>query len=716
MQMSSSVFRISRFILVLLLVAGSVALVGSSKRPYTVHDKAYYADQAVIDFVRPGLNITINSAQVATGGAITVNYTIKDPMGLPLDKAGVTTPGLVNLSFIAAFIPKGQEQYVAYTTRQQTGAVSGTVTQAAGENKGTTTAVGPGQYQYTFTTQAPAGFDATVTHTIGIYGSRDLTPFNMGTDYASATYNFVPNGSKVTVTRDVISNASCNRCHDQLSFHGGSRKGIEMCVLCHTPQTVDPDTGNTVDLKVMAHKIHMGSQLPSVQAGTPYKIIGYQQSVSDFSTVVDPADPKRCEVCHDQTTGAAQAKAYMTQPTRDACGACHDNINFATGKNHVGGFQMDDNQCSNCHVPQGETPFDASIKGGHTVSSDTPLSFPANPNPLISAVVVKITGVSNNSAGQKPKVAFTIRDVNDKPLAMSLLEDISFTLAGPTSDYGYTSFGSDVTTTGYVNEDASGATCDGSSNCTYTFQHAIPAKSTGSYAIGVESERLETVLAGTTSEQTIETGTPNQVVYFSVDGSPVQNRRTVVATANCNQCHAQLQLHGARRNNPEYCVLCHNPSTTDAAARAGATNATDASLPPQTVNLAVMVHRIHAGVDVTAFGGKPYIVVGHGGSHHDFSGVLYPAMSKTGSAPYPGNCSMCHVSDSQAALPTGLNQVSDPQGWVPTIGADASACSGCHANKPAASHFLSNSDTLGESCDVCHGSFGQFAVDKMHAQ
>jgi OmcA/MtrC family decaheme c-type cytochrome len=104
-----------------------------------------------------------------------------------------------------------------------------------------------------------------------------------------------------------------------LAFHDGYAQGINMCVLCHQPQNVDPGTGNSLDLKVMAHKIHMGSSLPSVVGtsstpGVPYQIIGYMNSVNDFSKVVDPANVQRCEVCHDQTTGAALAKLYMTKP------------------------------------------------------------------------------------------------------------------------------------------------------------------------------------------------------------------------------------------------------------------------------------------------------------------------------------------------------------------------------------------------------------------
>jgi OmcA/MtrC family decaheme c-type cytochrome len=716
MQRSSAAVRFLRIIPVLLIAAGSVTLVGSSRKPYSSHEKAFYADQALVAFVRPGMTITVNSANITSGGTISVTYTITDPMGLPLDAAGVTTPGVVSLAYVAAYIPKGQEQYVAYTTAQATGTALGTITRPTWEF-GPATQVGPGQYQYTFHTQAPAGFDVTATHTVAVDGNRDLTAFNLGTNYAGATFNFVPNGSPVTVTRDVIRTQSCNTCHDQLAFHGGYAHGMEMCVMCHQPQNADPSTGNSLDLKVMAHKIHMGSQLPSVNAGKPYQIIGYMNSVNDFSTVIDPADPRRCEVCHSQTTGAAQATAFMTKPTRAACGSCHDDINFATGKSnfdptdpgHVAGFQQDDNQCANCHIAQGETPFDASILGAHVVESDTAASFAPNPNTLITSVKINITGVTNTSAGQKPVVAFTIQDAYGHPLAMSLLEDISFTMAGPSSDYGYISFGSDVTTPGYVNEDGSVATCDASSNCTYTFLHAIPATATGTYAIGVESERLETVLPGTNAEQTIETGTPNQVVYFSVDGSAVQPRRSVVATSNCNQCHVNLQLHGARRNNPEYCVMCHNPSDTDFSQRPAGQTA-------QTINMAVMVHRIHDGVNVTANGGQPFLIAGHGGRNHDFSGVLYPAMSPDGSATDLRNCSMCHVNGSEQNLPIGLNQVTDPQGWINPIQATASACSGCHVAKDASAHFLAQTNSLGESCDVCHGSAAQFSVGQVHAQ
>ena len=77
--------------------------------------------QYLIEFLRPGLQIAINSASVGSAdGTITTVYTITDPTGLPLDLAGVYTPGPISLSFVAGFIPANAEQYTAYTTRSAT--------------------------------------------------------------------------------------------------------------------------------------------------------------------------------------------------------------------------------------------------------------------------------------------------------------------------------------------------------------------------------------------------------------------------------------------------------------------------------------------------------------------------------------------------------------------------------------------------------------------
>jgi OmcA/MtrC family decaheme c-type cytochrome len=692
-------------------------MAAQQKHHFSPREKAYYADAATVEFVNPGLVIAVTGATIAASGTITVQYTLTDPTGLPLDSAGVYTPGAISTSFVAGYIPNGQEQYTAYTTRAAAGTMIASVNQPGADSGGATTVLGNGAYQYVFKTQAPAGFDTTATNTIGIYGSRNLTAYTLPTNYASTTFNFVPNGAKVTHTRDVIETSSCNQCHEQLSAHGGSRRGVNLCVMCHTPQNVDPNTGNTVDFKSFIHRIHMGSSLPSVVAGGTFAITT-SFGTSNYSTVVDPANAQRCEVCHQQTTGAAQATAYLTNPTRAACGSCHDNVNFATGANHPGGFQTDDTQCADCHIPQGETPFDASIMGAHVVATDTPAFYPQNPDTLIAGINVVITGVTNTKAGSAPVVAFTLLDNSKNPIALSALGSLSFTMAGPTTDFGYTVFGT-AATPGYVTETANTASkCDTKGNCTYAFTNIIPAKAAGTYAIGAEARITQTILAGTTSSQSVEYGAFNPVTYFSVDGSPVASRRTIVQMTNCNTCHVALSEHGTLRSNVEYCVMCHNPSNTDATTRSTATVAADKLAPPQGINFNLLVHRIHDGVNVTANGGLPYTVVGFGGSHNDFSGVLFPGLAPTGAATDLQNCAFCHVNSSEQndLSLTGLHVVTDPQGLINPVAPISSACSGCHVDLPTASHFLANTTTLGESCAVCHGTGGAFSVDSVHAQ
>jgi len=416
-------------------------------------------------------------------------------------------------------------------------------------------------------------------------------------------------------------------------------------------------------------------------------------------------------MCHSQTTGAAQQTAYLNNPSRAACGSCHDDVNFATGLNHAGGIQNDDTQCSNCHIQKGEIDFDASITGAHVAPTASS---------LLSGLTVKITGVTNGSAGQAPVVTFAAVDKNSNPIPLSALSSISLTLAGPTTDYGYTIFGNNTSTPGYVTESASGATCSAGGTCTYKFTNIVPATATGTYAIGVEARRSETVpelIQGTTVQTSIQYGAPNVVAYFSVDGSAVAPRRAVVAIANCNGCHASLQLHGALRNNTEYCVMCHNPSNTDASVRSTATVVAQQTLQAQGIDFNKLVHRIHFGPNAAADGARsPYLVIGHGGSVNDFSQTLFPPLSPTGAAGDTANCSMCHTNSSEQNLPVGLNQVVDPQGWINPIQRAAGACSGCHTSKSESSHFLANTSPLGESCTTCHSSGAAYAVDQVHAQ
>jgi OmcA/MtrC family decaheme c-type cytochrome len=334
---------------------------------------------------------------------------------------------------------------------------------------------------------------------------------------------------------------------------------------------------------------------------------------------------------------------------------------------------------------------------------------------MLGGLVVKITKIQNGTAGSLPVVNFTISDSSGKPVLPSALGALSFTMAGPAADYGYTSFGGDVATPGYVTESATGASCGGDGTCLYTFKHAVPAQATGTYSIGVEARRSETLLPGTTKQQSVTYGAKNQVVSFSVDGSQLAPRRAVVATVNCNQCHVSLSVHGSLRNQTEYCVLCHNPSNTDGSQRPAAQVAADKAAPAQGINFNLLVHRIHTGENLLA-DNRPYVVVGFGGSHNDFSGVRYPAMSPTGAAGDTRNCSMCHLNGSEQNLPTGLKAVIDPQGPINPIQPVASACTGCHVQIATASHALANTTTLGESCTVCHSSDDAFSVGQAHAQ
>jgi OmcA/MtrC family decaheme c-type cytochrome len=533
-------------------------------------------------------------------------------------------------------------------------------------------------YTYTFGRALPANYDQTVTHTVALYGRRDLTEFDLGRQVSNVEYNWVPAGSQFTVIRDVVRTETCNKCHDPLEAHGGQRQNVALCVTCHTPQTTDPDTGNTVDFKVMVHKIHAGPELPSVQAGIPYQIVGNNQNVFDFSHTTFPQELNYCQACHNGT--ASQDINWMTQPTRATCGSCHDDVNFATGQNHPAGAQADDSQCSRCHIAEGELEFDASVKGAHTVprfSRDLP------------GVKFEILEVKNTQPGQNPTVTLKITDNSGFPIETSQMNSLSLVMAGPNTDYA-----------AYWSESVRTTPSSGGV-VTYTFTRGIPADAQGSFTIGVEGYRNITLQPGTDTEMSnIRDVGFNQVVAVAVTDPTPKPRRMLMTQEACNSCHGSLALHGTFRQNVQYCPLCHNANQTDQARRPAD------QLPVESVHLKTMIHKIHTGEELEPL---DYTVYGFGNNPINFNEVLFPGDRR--------NCEKCHVPDTQQMpLPQGVLPSVAPRDYINPMPPITAACLSCHTSVEAASHALVNTSTLGESCRVCHGPSSEFSVDRSHAR
>ena len=647
-----------------------------AKRPVDFTAVVAQLNGSTTSLGKTGVVVKIQSAAIAKDGTITVRATIVDADGIPLDRLGVATKGPVSMSFIAAYIPAGQTQYFSYTTAVSKPSIlpadAGlpSQTQAANDSGGTFATNAIGDYTYTFKTKAPVTFDATVTNAIGVSAQRDLSEFGTFDEWSETSndvFNFVPNGSAVTVTRSVVTTNACNQCHDPLIGHGGSRLTVELCIMCHQPQTINADTQLTQDMKVLIHKIHMGSSLPSVKAGTPYRI-WHRGAWSDFSTVVFPQDVRNCTTCH--AAAATQADAWKTNPSAAACGSCHDDVNFATGKNHVNLVEQDDNQCKNCHTPNQVSDLDNSIPGSHLI--------PANSTSL-PGLVTKVVSVTGATPGNAPTVTFTVLDKSGNVVDISKITSIRVVLAGPNTDYN--------TGPGAIRvSENPNATKINNGMYVYTMTNKIPAAAAGSYTVSIEASNTVTLLPGTVIATPAVYAAAPVEFYFSVDKSAVAPRRQVVATAKCDACHMNLGfVHGGTRASVMECVECHNPALTD-----GTSN--------QSVNLAWQIHSIHRGENLV----NPYTL-----GTTNYQDVRFPGDLR--------DCTACHLTGTYLVENVGAKAlVASPGGFTKTTPPISAACQGCHDDIATASHALANTTPLGESCAACHSAGEAFSVDRVH--
>jgi OmcA/MtrC family decaheme c-type cytochrome len=592
-----------------------------------------------------------------------------------------------------------------------------------------------GSYTYTF------GIDVTdVTEPLAVAYEPDLThrvaaQISGFADVDNPIYTWRPSDDATMglFSRDIVTVDTCNNCHDRLELHGGSRNETEYCVTCHNPGSTDAQSANTVDFKQMIHKIHRGEFLPSVQAGGEYAIWGFRDTKHDYSHVVFPQDVRNCRNCHDEanTDDTPDAGNWINRPTREACGACHDDVNFETGDGHSGGnIPATNADCLTCHGPEAFRPVEQVHRLLAREAADD--------------FEYKITKVVNTGPGEFPKIKFKVKNPNDgtnydiqndDPFNQGGASRLAIDIGWDTVDYTNTGSGSHVP--GFrpgsaaqvvsLNPLGGGSTDNGDGTFTITSNVAVPMDVTGSLLVGIEGHPGVDVDNDGNADSIPVTSV---VDYFPVTDASAVPRRTVVAIDSCNACHESLSLHGSNRtDNPQLCVACHNPNATDIRARneAGVDETTSIDgLAEQSIDFKHMVHRIHAG---------NIAVYGFGGGEHDYRHVVFPGELS--------NCGNCHAGDSfypvnqnfvlATTTDTGAD-LADPTDDV-NISPNASVCSGCHTSDPTVSHMIINGasfnasqdadgilvdlDTNGvvvESCEVCHAAGAIADVGVAHGQ
>ena len=673
------------------------------------------------------INVIINSVEVQAGGTdVTVSLSLTND-----DTVGLFGMPAENIRFVISQLSPGvnggSSEWQAYTTRPSVDDIQATTETATA---GTYTDNGDGTYTYIFANALPdypngPTYDQTKTHRVGIEIRFKGIPAN------NAPTDFLPTGGAPTFTRLIVDNDTCNACHDNLEFHGDARFDIEYCVACHNPSSIDGDSGNTVDMKVLIHNIHA--------ARPDYTIFGFRGSENNWADVHFPQDLRNCQTCHDESDeNTPQASNWRLVPTRAACGTCHyddgvpDSGNDFAIENgeHPGGFVFnDDTQCVDCHGPDGTVTNEegrlVQIPVAHEIREQTAgADFEFN-----------VLDVTINPADNIPTVTFSVTNPNDGDAAYDINADEPFIqCAGGASrlavDIGwstteYANIGSGSVPGLPISVNPLGA-CGGASTNVggnifeVTSTIPIPLTATGSLAAVLEGHPAVDVYdTGSYSRIAVKSA----VLFAPITDATAQPRRAVVNIDKCSDCHQELALHGNNRTDePQACVVCHNPAVTDIGRRTAATGPCAVGTDDVSVDFKRMIHQIHATgelgttFDVCGFGSRPQSL----------------------EAQYPGrlnNCEGCHLPgtyypvDPAEVFGTTISAV-DPAILTDDVvlSPNVAVCSACHTDSLAIDHmdreggdFAATKAADGslvsaesEGCALCHGPGRSVDVKVIH--
>ncbi|MCA9495108.1 MAG: cytochrome c3 family protein, partial [Myxococcales bacterium] len=299
---------------------------------------------------KQGIHVEILDAVNGTGGTtfqvgdtITVHFTVKYDDGTDIPQAlfaysatASTCPTVSGGATLQMAGPSDHLQRVLYSPSPSSATVVGSVF-------GSSTVDGSGVWTYTLQDTAgtpytiPATFPAQLNDSGGggipmgdlvgqplldgtyelaldmyttLWKDRTCVETTRRRQSALGTISVLVGSATTLEPHDVVDDAVCETCHDNMEFHGASRIGTDYCVTCHTPGATDGSNTVSVDFPVMIHKLHSSGML-----NYPYVVGSHSYSFA-FPRV--DGGTQACEACHEGND------AYL-DPSARACVTCHDS-------------------------------------------------------------------------------------------------------------------------------------------------------------------------------------------------------------------------------------------------------------------------------------------------------------------------------------------------------------------------------------------------------
>jgi OmcA/MtrC family decaheme c-type cytochrome len=388
-----------------------------------------------------------------------------------------------------------------------------------------------------------------------------------------------------------------------------------------------------------------------------------------------------------------------------------------------------------------------------------------------------IIAVTNTATGNFPTVQFSvINTATGQPT--NLFTDPAWTqtasgssrlflqIGWDTRDFNNTDSGSNELAGGRgaalpIPVNALGTTVAANADGSYSVTSPKPVPATASGTGEVAMEGHPAGQDPTTLLWTVRVPVKSVYKYFTISGTSIVPRRQIVDVNKCMNCHKtdgtgvapRLTLHGSNRTEePQVCVVCHNPNQTDIPFRGLITNPltnTNPTVvvgsnlyPEQSIDFKRLVHGIHASS--VGFRRNPLVVVA-------FNGTIFDASKLTRFPASLRNCSTCHIDNGTKGtfeLPLGSNVLgstmntqseknavlangtfvinTDPADNV-RISPTAAVCSSCHDGREVLSHMVSTggasfhttqaaiaSGAVRERCASCHGPGKEESVRRAH--